>query len=397
MTLTCADCMPERVLVYVHVPFCVRKCRYCAFVSHVYSPDAADRYLTLLEREMAVWAERYGCLCADTVYVGGGTPSLLTPKQVTWLFDALERFFDLGQTREVSMEANPESVCAPGFLETARDRGVSRISLGVQSLHDATLRLLGRPHDRQTVVRAVRAVRDAGISSLNLDLIWGVPGQNLNMWLDDVRQAIALEPEHLSCYGLSLEHGTLLLDQVMRQELHMPSEDCASQMFVRGCQSVEEAGFAQYEISNFARHGHMCQHNLGYWAGSSYAGLGPAAVSTMSGMRWTNASALDDYARGLAAGVSGQDVELLTSHVQAREMIMLSLRTRAGLDLEWFQAKTGCDFLRHTGSFIEQLCASDLAQVSSNHFSLTRQGMLVSDSILATLLEYVDHVTGDIL
>lgn len=391
MRETCASCTPESVLVYVHVPFCVRKCRYCAFVSQTYSVEAVQTYMALLEQEMAWWAGQYGRLRATTVYIGGGTPSLLTPAQVARLFDALERFFDLGQVREITLEANPESVMAPGFLDTARERGVSRISLGVQSFHDHALRMLGRPHDRQKALQAAHAVRTAGIAALSLDLMWGLPGQSLEMWHDDLQQAIFLEPEHLSCYCLSLEQGTELAGCVLDNTLTLPTEECAAQMFENGCLALDQAGYEQYEIANFAQPGHICQHNWGYWTGQSYLGLGPAAVSTMHGKRWANAFSLDAYAHALAAGILGKDAEELDAHTQLHEMVMLSLRTSAGLDLSHFQARAGWDFLHCTSSIVEQLCDSGLARICSNHFSLTREGMLVSNTILATVLECMDH------
>lgn len=395
MRQTCANYAPDGVLVYVHVPFCVQKCAYCAFSSQTYSPDAVCAYLELIQCEMALCAERFGRLRVDTVYVGGGTPSLLEPGQVGALFEALGRFFDLHAVMEISMEANPESVRTPGFLSVARERGVSRISLGVQSFSDAALRVLGRPHDRQTALHAVKAVREAGIAAVNLDLMWGLPGQELDDWSFDLRQALELEPEHLSCYGLTLEEDTLLTRWVERGDFSLPDEECAAQMFLCGCQMLEDHGYAQYEISNFARPGHTCVHNRGYWSGRSYVGLGPAAVSTMAGQRWTNARSLSDYSRQIGTRRLGQDVESIGYQTQIQEMIMLSLRTNAGLDLNRFQAKTGWDFTRRAGDIVEQLCSSGLARVSSSHFSLTKHGMLVSNSIIELLLEYVDSMRED--
>ena len=200
------------MLLYVHVPFCVRKCGYCAFHSGPFSEGDAARYVALVLRELDGWAKILGRATLETVYFGGGTPSLLTPEQVGAILDAAARSFDLDPEAEITLEANPESALRSGFLAAVRGLGVNRLSLGVQSLQDDLLAMLGRPHDSAQARRAVHAARAAGFSNLSLDMIWGLPGQDVSAWLEDLAGTMALAPEHVSCYGLSLEEGAPLAE-----------------------------------------------------------------------------------------------------------------------------------------------------------------------------------------
>jgi oxygen-independent coproporphyrinogen-3 oxidase len=377
------------MLLYVHVPFCVRKCGYCAFHSGPFSLGAADEYVGLVLREMAAWAEELGRARVETVYFGGGTPSLLTTGQIGSILETAARVFSLDAGAEITLEANPESALGDGFLQGLRALGVNRLSLGVQSLRDDLLATLGRPHDAGQARRAVGAARDAGFDNLSLDLIWGLPGQDVAGWLRDLEEAVRMAPEHLSCYGLSLEDGAPLAARVGRGELSLPDEDAAARMYLDGSAYLEACGFRHYEISNYARPGRESLHNGGYWAGLGYLGLGPSAVSTLGDRRWANPEGLGDYARTVTAGVVRDGAETLTAPTRRQEMVMLALRTCAGLDLEKFMATTGREFpCRHPA--VERLCSSGLAALRSGHLHLTRKGMLVSNSVIEMVLETLD-------
>lgn len=374
------------MLLYVHVPFCVRKCAYCAFHSTAYDPEAMDRYVQLLLRDMRARAELVDGRAARTLYFGGGTPSLLEPEQVDTLIQAAGKFFGLAGDAEITLEANPESAVRPGFLRDIRGLGVNRISLGVQSLHDGILRVLGRPHDARLARRAVHAVRDSGLDNLSLDFIWGIPGQTPAMWLDDLAAAADMAPEHLSCYGLTLEEGTPLAHSVDRGVLALPDEDAGADMYVRGAEYLAGCGFSQYEVSNFARPGRESRHNRGYWAGEEYLGFGPSAVSTVDGRRWTTPSGLGRYA-AFVSGTAGADAEeRLSEPIARRERIMLALRTREGLDLKTLASAVEPE-LR---AALEPLRSGGRVRLENGRLSLTRTGMLVSNSIIEFVLDLVE-------
>ncbi|MBE1424676.1 oxygen-independent coproporphyrinogen-3 oxidase [Desulfomicrobium macestii] len=382
------------MLLYVHVPFCVRKCGYCAFHSGPFSREAAKLYVGQVLQEMEGWGRSLGRVRLESVYFGGGTPSLLEPGQIEALLRAADTCFELSSGAEITLEANPDSALRPGFLDSVRSLGVNRLSLGVQSLQDDLLAMLGRPHDSAQARRAVHAARAAGFSNLSLDLIWGLPGQTLDRWMNDLAAVVELAPEHLSCYGLSLEDGTALTRKVEDGALVLPDEETGARMYLDGSEFLESSGYAHYEISSHARPGRESRHNQGYWAGRDYLGLGPAAVSTIGGRRWSNPSAFEEYAEVVAKGEARDEVEVLSALTRRLEMVMLTLRTGAGLDLDKFKATTGTEFpWRHPA--VEQLRSSGLVRLRTGHLQLTRKGMLVSNSVIEMVLGVLDRMHAD--
>ena len=378
------------MLLYVHVPFCVRKCGYCAFHSGPFSAPEAERYVELVLRELDCWGKALGRRAVETVYIGGGTPSLLTPAQIGAILEGAAARFDLEAGAEITLEANPESALKTGFLVAVRALGVNRLSLGVQSLRDDLLATLGRAHDAARARLAARAAREAGVSNLSLDMIWGLPGQDVSAWLADLAGIVALAPEHVSCYGLSLEEGAPLAEAVDAGGLSLPDEEEGARMYLEGSAYLESEGFGHYEISNYARPGRESRHNRGYWSGRDYLGLGPAAVSTLDGRRWANPAGLDEYARTAAIGAEREGTEILTADVRRQEMVMLALRTRDGLDLQEFMAATGIEFPRRDPA-VERLRSSGLVRLGAGRLQLTREGMLVSNSVIELVLGVLDR------
>jgi oxygen-independent coproporphyrinogen-3 oxidase len=378
------------MLLYVHVPFCVRKCGYCAFHSGPFSAPEAERYVGLVLNELDCRAKALGRRTVETVYIGGGTPSLLTPAQIGAILEGAASRFDLEAGAEITLEANPESALKTGFLGEVRTLGVNRLSLGVQSLRDDLLATLGRSHDAARARLAARSAREAGFSNLSLDMIWGLPGQDVSAWLEDLAGIVALAPEHVSCYGLSLEEGAPLAESVVAGRLSLPDEEEGARMYLEGSAYLESQGYGHYEISNYARPGRESRHNRGYWSGRDYLGLGPAAVSTLDGRRWANPAGLDEYARTVAAGVEREGTEALTADVRRQEMVMLALRTRDGLDLQEFMAATGIEFPRRDPA-VERLRSSGLVRLGAGRLQLTREGMLVSNSVIELVLGVLDR------
>ena len=378
------------MLLYVHVPFCVRKCGYCAFHSGPFSAPEAERYVGLVLNELDCRAKALGRRTVETVYIGGGTPSLLTPAQIGAILEGAASRFDLEAGAEITLEANPESALKTGFLAEVRTLGVNRLSLGVQSLRDDLLATLGRSHDAARARLAAQAAREAGFENLSLDMIWGLPGQDVSAWLADLAGIVALAPEHVSCYGLSLEEGAPLAESVVAGRLSLPDEEEGARMYLEGSAYLESQGYGHYEISNYARPGRESRHNRGYWSGRDYLGLGPAAVSTLDGRRWANPAGLDEYARTVAVGVEREGTEVLTADVRRQEMVMLALRTRDGLDLQEFMAATGIEFPRRDPA-VERLRSSGLVRLGAGRLQLTREGMLVSNSVIELVLGVLDR------
>ena len=370
--------------LYIHVPFCRSKCGYCAFYSEPLRPAALEAYLPLLLDEIGLWAERLGRLRVPTLFFGGGTPSLLPPGHLARIMETLRARFDLAPEAEISMEANPESA-GPEFLATARGLGVNRLSLGVQSFRDEELALLGRPHTARQAAEAYARARAAGFANVGLDLIWGLPGQREGQWLDSLRRAVLLAPEHLSCYGLTLEPGTPLAEGP--EELRaLPPERELAHMYLHTGELLEDAGYLQYEISNYARLGQACRHNQACWEGRDYLGLGPAAASTLGPYRWTNPEDLGAWAELVRTRRIGlHQRETLSRETRAQERLMLALRTTKGLDLAEYRALSGQNLLKRHAGIIQALRQKELVRLQQGRLRLTRTGMLVSSSIIRAL------------
>lgn len=371
--------------LYIHVPFCRSKCRYCAFYSKPLDMDDLAAYVAALPLEMAHWSRALGRPRLETVYFGGGTPSLLPAWALTKIVPAIKRHFELASALEWTFEANPDSALDAGYLTSLLRYGVNRLSLGVQSLADDDLRLLGRPHDARQALTAYALARRAGFANIGLDLMWGLPGQREAQWLEALKTVVSLRPEHLSCYGLTLEPGTPLAEDAAAGRLVLPDEVEQGRMYVHGAEFLEEQGYLQYEISNFARMGYVSRHNSGYWEGRDYLGLGPAAVSTLAGRRHENPSDIRQWTALVRAGKCGQGAVALTPAEKAREMVLLALRTAKGLRLAAYRKVTGRDFFKDNESLITALRQNELIRISDGHLRLTKNGFLVSNVILERL------------
>ncbi|GAB7078680.1 radical SAM family heme chaperone HemW [Megalodesulfovibrio paquesii] len=377
------------MLCYIHVPFCTQKCAYCAFASQRPGPGDMQRYLDTMMREIAQQGDRLGRKCVSTIYFGGGTPSLLPAKAVEAILGRLRRAFRVAEDAEITLEANPESVTAHHFHDLA-GLGVNRVSIGLQAMDDASLQQLGRRHSARQGLAAVHNARLAGIQNLSLDLIWARPGQRVKIWLDELRRVVALKPEHLSCYSLTVEPGTPLEARCLNRELELPLDDEQGKMFLYGSEYLESHGYLHYEISNFARLGFQSRHNTGYWEGRDYLGLGPSAVSTLAGRRWANPDTLGDWI-SLVEG-SGQDedpaaVETLTLEQRITELVMLRLRTSRGLNLRGYRRLAGESFLKRHEAKIKALSTRELIRIHGGYLRLSHEGWLVADAILANLTD----------
>jgi len=384
------------MLLYLHVPFCRRKCNYCAFyseplvqgveaVSEVFQSNNYSQQIQIwldnLLLEMAQWSDLLDRPAVETVFFGGGTPSLLPADVIALILEKTSCYFKLSPTAEISIEANPESMDPNKARQLVRT-GINRVSLGVQSMDDRNLEFLGRVHTGLDVHRAFNNLRSAQVRNINLDLIWGLPGQSITAWLETVQKVIKFEPEHISIYGLNLEENTPFLDWYEQGIFQLPREREQAKMYMRGSEILEESGLLQYEVSNFARMGYQCRHNLGYWEGEDYLGLGPSATSTIKGRRFTNPPNLSQWADMVSQNTVQRSLEVLSSLDRVLELLMLRLRTTRGLRVKAYRELTGRTFMDDHRLLITALHQNGLLKIKNGYLRLTRNGMLVSNSIL---------------
>lgn len=376
--------------LYVHVPFCSAVCPYCDFAVMVGGGRSRSRYRDALLREVELWAARALPFATpfDTFYFGGGTPSALSPEDVEACFAALRRAF--GDPAWIHFEANPEDVTADSAALWRR-LGVGTVSLGVQSFQAPALEFLGRRHDPAAARRAVELTREAGLPAVSVDLIYGLPGQGEAEWRRDLEAAVALAPEHISCYQLTVEPGTPFGRRRELGELTEMPEPGQAALFRLTHRFLADAGYAAYEVSNFARAPeHRSRHNRKYWDHSPYLGLGPSAHSFDGGRRrWWNHRRLSFWAAALdratgestAPPVGGEEV--LSRHDLALERLMLALRTTAGIDLARFRRRYGVDLVASDGRLMEELEGAGLARLEGGRFALTLDGLAVADGLAA--------------
>ncbi len=367
--------------LYIHIPFCKAKCAYCDFYSLAHSEEKMDAYVAALLRHLEEVAPRAAGMQVDTVYFGGGTPSYLGAARLCRILQTVLRRYDVARDAEITLEANPDSAGDWKELRRLRRAGFNRLSLGVQSTDDALLRRIGRIHTYEQVQQAVTAARKAKFTDLSLDLIYGLPGQTMEDWQRTLADAVALGPEHLSCYGLKLEEGTPLWQQ--RQTLTLPDDDAQADMYLYTVAALGEMGYEQYEISNFAKPGKASRHNLKYWRMEEYAGFGPGAHSDFGGVRYGYVRDIDSYIAGrLVLSESENDSTLARDY----EYVMLSLRTAAGIDRQTFEKRYRQRFQPMEALF-EQYEKAGLASRTEGGWRLTPKGFLVSNSIITALQE----------
>jgi len=367
--------------VYVHIPFCKAKCAYCDFASYPGREGDMDFYIEKLLLEAQSAREKYGRLLVPSVFIGGGTPSILKGEAIAEILGKIGELFDVQEGAEITVEANPGTLTQE-WLRTAKKAGVNRLSLGAQAFQDVLLKMLGRIHSRQEIVEAVEMARAAGFENINLDLMYALPGQTEEMWRQSLESALEIGVVHVSCYSLIAEEGTPLTRRIERGELTLPEDETVLNMQRMAADVLRKGGLMRYEISNYARAGFESRHNMGYWRRVDYLGLGCAAHSLMRGERFCNASTLDGY----FAGQTGIERETLSREDEMEEAVMLELRTVAGIDLKAFKARYGADFAQKYARGIRILCENGLAVLEEGSFRLTDEGLDVQNAAVVELL-----------
>jgi len=369
--------------LYIHVPFCLRKCRYCDFISYPYSEAAAGEYLGALKREVELYGETLanGDKTFSTVFIGGGTPTCLPAEQLAAVLERVRGVFTLSPHCEVTVEANPGTV-DENALKALKAAGVNRLSLGVQSFDDSLLRVLGRAHTAAEAEAAFRAVRSAGFDNINLDLIFGIPGQSAAGWDETLRRVARLGPEHVAAYSLQVEEGTPLALSIEREEISACPEELELLMYRRVIGFLKRAGFVHYEISNFARPGRESRHNLGYWRNRFYLGLGPAAHSYLGGRRFANETSLDRYCERLGRGeFPVAEQEEITPAVEMAETIFMGLRLLKGIRLSDFEQRFSRRVEEVYRGEISRLTGMGLVELGGGVLRLTKKGLPLANEV----------------
>lgn len=367
--------------LYVHVPFCHTICGYCDFYSEVFERDRAGPLVDALLAETLRRAAPFGA-GFETCFVGGGTPTTLPPDDLHRLLSSLARHLDPRAQPEFTVEANPATV-TPEVAAVLAACGVNRISIGAQSFDPSELRVLERIHRVPQVAETVENARRAGIDNVNLDLIFGVPGQTLGHWVASLRQAIRLRPSHLSCYGLTYERGTPLFAQREAGRVRPVSTETEAEMYEATIDLLATAGFEHYEISNFARPGARCRHNLTYWNNLPHVAIGPSAAGLLDEQRYRNVPDTAEYVRAVAAGRDpASERERLDAGARTRETAVLGLRLVDGLERAAFRERFGSDPCDLFADAIARHTADGLMVADEQAVRLTRRGLLVADAIL---------------
>jgi oxygen-independent coproporphyrinogen-3 oxidase len=376
--------MSRDIALYIHVPFCRHKCPYCSFVSYDDREADIPLYLSTLKKELI---RRAGGEHVRSIYFGGGTPSLLSVEYVGDLISAISSLFTVDEAAEITIEANPGTVNR-AYLTAIRELSVNRLSLGVQSLNDRELALLGRIHTAAEARDAVQHARGAGFDNLSIDLIYGLPGQTLSDWQYTLDEAIMMRPEHLSLYSLTLEAETPMCRAIKEGSLPELDPDASADHYELAEDCLAAQGYGHYEISNWARPGHECRHNLTYWQNRPYLGVGVAAHSCLDGHRRANTRSLDGYLAGFS-GESSLVPELdeeINPELELAETAILGLRLCQGIDRDDIHRRFGIDILVRYRRQVAEMVDAGLLEPADGHIKLTRRGRLLSNEVFWRLL-----------
>ena len=376
--------MTKELEIYLHIPFCVRKCEYCDFLSFAAEKSRYRDYGKALEAEAENCLLPSGSYEVSTVFFGGGTPSLFPGEEIGRILETLRRRFDFRPEAEISLEANPGTVTGDK-LGLYRQAGINRISFGCQSTENEELRRLGRIHSYEDFLESWQLAGEAGLTNRNIDLKSGLPGQTLASWERSLRQVAALEPEHISAYSLIVEEGTPFYEK--QGALNLPGEEEERQMYEITHEILEQYGFCQYEISNYARPGYACRHNLGYWRGKEYLGLGLGASSLLGHSRYQNTRDFRLYLEKSAdTGAIRRETETLELRDRQAEYMILGLRLTQGVSREEFRRRFGQDLDQVYGPVVDRYVKMGLLEEREGWIRLTRRGISLSNTVMADFL-----------
>jgi oxygen-independent coproporphyrinogen III oxidase len=371
--------------LYIHIPFCSSRCSYCDFATGIYQSELAERYARALVEEIR--SSRYTSASVNTVYFGGGTPSLLSASQLDHILATLRENFRIDAEAEITLEINPGSA-NPEKLRAFRSLGVNRASFGAQTFDDAELARLGRSHSAADALRTFADLRDAGFTNVSFDLIAGLPGQTLDGWQSNIKQALELGPEHLSFYLLEVHSGTPLAEHIRRGIQPEPDDDLAGEMYQWMLEQASASGYEHYEISNLCRPGFHSRHNVKYWTAEPYFGFGCSAHSyDGAALRWSNHRDVLKYVEMVESGASPvvEEQQLTQTDVRA-EALFLGMRLMRGIDVRRYRESFGVDLRDEHGADLDRFCKAGLLEFDGDLIKLTRTGALLSNEVFAAFV-----------
>ncbi len=372
--------------LYVHIPFCLSKCAYCAFTSYPVKNFKPADYLKALHLEIDLWSGKYNEEHFSSIFIGGGTPTILSENNLTELFAKIRTRFSISPDAEITIETNPNTI-DKGKASILRKLGVTRLSIGIQSFDDHTLKLINRTHTSQEGREAIKAARQAGFDNINLDLIYGLPEQTPDKWRETLKEALALEPDHLAAYQLSLDPGSKFSEHVNKGELQLPDEEQEAQMHEDTRHIIVHSSLEHYEISNYAKPGKRCRQNLLYWHNEEYLGIGAGAVSYISGSRTGNTTDPAIYEQKLQAGeLPVHESETLDREGSFRETVIMGLRLIEGVDLGRLADRYGIDTRKYYGQTLKKLLADKLVEIENDHLRLTTKSLPFANQVLSELV-----------
>ncbi|CAW98890.1 radical SAM family heme chaperone HemW [Streptococcus equi subsp. zooepidemicus] len=361
---------------YVHIPFCTQICYYCDFSKVFIKNQPVDAYLEALIKEF----ESYQINSLKTLYIGGGTPTAITAKQLDYLLSHLQQHLQLDQLEEFTIEANPGDL-TEDKIAVLRQSAVNRISLGVQTFNDKQLKQIGRSHTEAQIYTTIASLKEAGFQNMSIDLIYALPGQTMQQVKENVAKALALDIPHLSLYSLILEHHTVFMNKMRRGKLHLPTEDLEAEMFEYIISEMEASGFEHYEISNFTKPGFESRHNLMYWNNDEYFGCGAGASGYLNGIRYRNRVPIQHYLKAVADGNARLSEEVLTKEEMMEEELFLGLRKKSGVSVSRFQEKFGLSFESRYGPVVRELQNQGLLVKDKDFVRMTKKGLFLGDSV----------------
>lgn len=382
--------MRKQLQLYIHIPFCVRKCNYCDFLSGPATPEARKKYVEALTKEIMAYEKRMDDYEVSSIFIGGGTPSLLSGEEIVDLFYALHIAFRIKPTAEVSIEINPGTVTQEKFA-TYKKVGINRLSFGMQSAVDEELQTLGRIHTFEQLEKNFKLARRMGFENMNIDIMSAIPGQSFESYMYSLEKALQLEPEHISAYSLIIEEGTPFYELNEKGYLQLPNEEEDRLMYDRTREVLEYFGYYRYEISNYAKPGFQCQHNIGYWTRKEYLGLGVGSSSLVDETRFTNIKDRGEYQEILAKKDFRiedihENVEPIDRRGQIAEYMILGLRMTDGIDMEDFEETFGEPVENVYGTVIRKYISMGLLEERDGWLYFTERGISVSNSVMAEFL-----------
>jgi oxygen-independent coproporphyrinogen-3 oxidase len=370
------------ISLYIHFPFCIKKCNYCDFASFPLNEPEKSLYIRALQSEISLFMDHFpdSRIRVETMYFGGGTPSLLSPQELEEILSHLSKYFDFSSISEFTIEANPETVIKNKFIEFRR-MGINRVSVGAQSFNENTLKLLGRVHNAAKIYKSFEILRDAGFSNINVDLMFSLPNETLSELMYSLKEAVGLAPEHVSFYSLVLERGTPLFQA--SKKMNLPNEEESREQYLNGIQFLAENCYSQYEISNFAKTGFECKHNLSYWESRPYLGFGVSAGSFLARRRWKNVSNLESYFSHLnKKELPISFKEFLKGKMQKGEFLIMALRLTEGFDVSLYYNRFGVLPDEAFKDEINFLRSKRFLSADKTRIKLTQKGLLVANRVL---------------